>query len=126
MVIFIGGVSQGQKILSEGLVRLCGSCGSHGRYQVIMTYMYFSFFFIPLFKWNRRYYVKMDCCEAVYGNKSTASRQLFLRYEFLPRQAASSCVSACKSVFFVHASTMRSNCPDFLSKTEPPSSQSFA
>ena len=60
------GVSQGQKILSEGLVRLCGSCGSHGRYQVIMTYMYFSFFFIPLFKWNRRYYVKMDCCEAVY------------------------------------------------------------
>lgn len=31
-----------------------------------MTYMYFSFFFIPLFKWNRRYYVKMDCCEAVY------------------------------------------------------------
>ena len=59
-------------------------------------------------------------------NKSTASRQLFLRYEFLPRQAASSCVSACKSVFFVHASTMRSNCPDFLSKTEPPSSQSFA
>jgi hypothetical protein len=66
LVIFIGGVSQGQKILSEGLVRLCGSCGSHGRYQVIMTYMYFSFFFIPLFKWNRRYYVKMDCCEAVY------------------------------------------------------------
>lgn len=47
-------------------MRLCGSCGSHGRYQVIMTYMYFSFFFIPLFKWNRRYYVKMDCCEAVY------------------------------------------------------------
>ena len=27
LVIFIGGVSQGQKILSEGLVRLCGSCG---------------------------------------------------------------------------------------------------
>ena len=31
-----------------------------------MIYTYFSFFFIPLFKWNRRYYVKMDCCEAVY------------------------------------------------------------
>ena len=26
LVIFVGGVSQGQKILSEGLVRLCGSC----------------------------------------------------------------------------------------------------
>ena len=65
-MIFIGGISQGQKIVSEGLIRLCGSCGSRGRYQVLMIYTYFSFFFIPLFKWNRRYYVKMDCCEAVY------------------------------------------------------------
>ena len=31
-----------------------------------MTYMYFSFFFIPLFKWNKKFYVKMSCCEAVY------------------------------------------------------------
>ena len=30
------------------------------------TYMYFSFFFIPLFKWNKRFYVKMSCCDAVY------------------------------------------------------------
>ena len=65
-MIFIGGISQGQKIVSEGLIRLCGSCGSRGRYQVLMIYTYFRFFFIPLFKWNRRYYVKMDCCEAVY------------------------------------------------------------
>ena len=31
-----------------------------------MTYLYFSFFFIPLFKWNKKFYVKMSCCEAVY------------------------------------------------------------
>jgi len=41
-------------------------CGAYGRYQVMMTYMYFSFFFIPLFKWNKKFYVKMSCCEAVY------------------------------------------------------------
>lgn len=29
-----------------------------------MTYMFFSFFFIPLFKWNRHYYVRMNCCNA--------------------------------------------------------------
>ena len=28
-MIFIGGISQGQKIVSEGLIRLCGSCGSY-------------------------------------------------------------------------------------------------
>ena len=43
-MIFIGGISQGQKIVSEGLIRLCGSCGSRGRYQVLMIYTYFSFF----------------------------------------------------------------------------------
>ena len=31
-----------------------------------MTYMYFSFFFIPLFKWNKRFYVQMSCCSAIY------------------------------------------------------------
>ena len=36
------------------------------RYQVYMTYMYFSFFFIPIFKWNRRFFVEMSCCGAVY------------------------------------------------------------
>ena len=66
-MIFIGGVSQGKKLLNyHGSVVICGSCGAYGRYQVIMTYMYFSFFFIPLFKWNRKYYVKMSCCGTVY------------------------------------------------------------
>lgn len=66
-MIFIGGVSQGQKQLNyHGQVVICGACGAYGRYQVIMTYMYFSFFFIPLFKWGRRYYVQMSCCNAVY------------------------------------------------------------
>lgn len=66
-MIFIGGVSQGKKLLNyHGSVAICGSCGAYGRYQVIMTYMYFSFFFIPLFKWGRRYYVQMSCCNAIY------------------------------------------------------------
>ena len=31
-----------------------------------MTYTVLSLFFIPCFKWNRRYYVTMHCCGAVY------------------------------------------------------------
>jgi hypothetical protein len=65
-VIFIGGISQGQKILDYVKTVICDRCGAYGRYQVMMTYMYFSFFFIPLFKWNKKFYVKMSCCEAVY------------------------------------------------------------
>jgi hypothetical protein len=62
-MIFIGGISQGQKILDYVKTVICDR---YGRFQVVMTYMYFSFFFIPLFKWNRKYYVKMSCCGTVY------------------------------------------------------------
>lgn len=66
-MIFIGGISQGQKEISYGYPAvLCALCGKYGRYQVFMTYTYFSFFFIPVFKWNRKYYVRTSCCGAVY------------------------------------------------------------
>lgn len=42
-MIFIGGISSGMKELSE---------------DIYMTYMYFSFFFIPIFKWNKRYFLR--------------------------------------------------------------------
>ena len=58
-MIFIGGIGHGQKEIPYGQpAALCAICGGYGRYQVIMAYTYFSFFFIPLSKWNRRYYVK--------------------------------------------------------------------
>lgn len=65
-MIFIGGVSQGSKILQYARSLMCQYCGSLAQCQIVMTYYYFSFFFIPLFKWNKRFFVKMACCEAVY------------------------------------------------------------
>lgn len=65
-MLFIGGISQGRKLLNYARSILCGSCGSTSQCQVFMTYMYFSFFFIPLFKWNKRFYVQMSCCSAIY------------------------------------------------------------
>lgn len=67
-MIFIGGISSGTKEINYDFVKtvICSQCGSYGRYQIFMTYMYFSFFFIPLFKWNKRFYVKMSCCGTVY------------------------------------------------------------
>lgn len=65
-MFFICGVNQGQKELSHSQLVVCGSCGGYGRYQVFMTYMSLSLFFIPILKWGRKYYVKMSCCQAVY------------------------------------------------------------
>ena len=50
-MFFIGGITQGQKQLQFHQLVVCSQCGAYGRYQVFMTYMCFSFFFIPIFKW---------------------------------------------------------------------------
>lgn len=65
-MIFIGGISSAVKQLNYLKTVICSRCGGYGRYQVFMTYTYFSFFFIPVFKWNRQFYVKMSCCGSVY------------------------------------------------------------
>lgn len=65
-MFFIIGISQGKKALDYAKTVICSQCGGYGRYQVFMTYSYFSLFFIPLMKWNCRYYVQMSCCGTVY------------------------------------------------------------
>ena len=88
-MIFIGGISQRRIILDYVRTVICGCCGRYGRYEVIMTYTYFSFFFLPLFKWNRQFYVRLTCCGAVYsldkdgGQKILAGQDVEIRPEDL-------------------------------------------
>ena len=65
-MIFIGGISQGMKALAYTGLITCSFCKSTTSCELLMTYYYFSFFFIPLFKWNKHFLVKMNCCDAVY------------------------------------------------------------
>lgn len=64
-MFFIMGIDQKEKMLEFTQSMLCKSCGSYGRIEVFMTYMCFSLFFIPLFKWNKRYFVRTTCCSKV-------------------------------------------------------------
>ena len=75
-MFFIGGITQGQKQLQFNQLVVCGQCGAYGRYQVFMTYMCFSFFFIPIFKWGRRYYVQMSCCQSIYELDAEVGRRI--------------------------------------------------
>lgn len=75
-MFFICGMSQGKKLLDYTKTVICAMCGSYGRYQVFMTYSYFSIFFIPIIKWNRRYYVQMSCCNTVYELRNEKGRKL--------------------------------------------------
>lgn len=71
-MFFVIGISSGRKSLDFQQPIVCSVCGSYGRYEIFMEYMYFSLFFIPIFKWNKTYYVKSSCCGSVY----TISRDL--------------------------------------------------
>ena len=77
-MLFIGGISSGSRQIANEYIKtvICSRCGAYGRYQIFMTYMYFSFFFIPLFRWNKRFYVKMSCCGAVYELDPEVGRRL--------------------------------------------------
>ena len=43
---------------------ICPCCGRNSYIHVIMTYTTFTFFFIPIFKFDKKYYVVTDCCSA--------------------------------------------------------------
>lgn len=66
-MFFIGGMSSKQEKLNFSQNIICPHCGKFGRYEVIIEYMYLSLFFIPILKWNRRYYVESTCCGNIYS-----------------------------------------------------------
>ena len=67
-MFFIMGITDGQKELpyDSGGMNICKSCGAYSRYTVFMTYTCLSLFFIPTFKWGKKFYVKASCCGSVF------------------------------------------------------------
>lgn len=75
-MLFIMGINQGRKDFTYDRVVICDRCGAYGRYQVFMTYMYVSLFFIPVFKWKKEYYVQSTCCGTVYALDPEVGRKI--------------------------------------------------
>lgn len=61
-MFFIMGSGTGNKQLNFDQLIICKACGKYGHVKIIELYSYFSFFFIPIFKWNKRYIAHMSCC----------------------------------------------------------------
>jgi hypothetical protein len=66
IMFFIFGIANGEKKIEFVQTMVCSRCGQFGRLEAFMTYMYFSLFFIPILRWNKRYYIKSSCCNTVY------------------------------------------------------------
>lgn len=44
----------------------CKNCDKGLRGKLIKTFNFFHFFFIPLFKWNEKYYIICSSCNSIY------------------------------------------------------------
>ncbi len=65
-MFFIMGINDRQEELDYHQTMICDICGEYGRYAVFMTYTVLTLFFLPTFRWNRRYYVRTSCCGSIY------------------------------------------------------------
>ena len=66
-MFFMMGITDGQKRFDFTQTIICNCCGAYGRYEVFMTFTVLSLFFIPCFRWNKRYFVRTTCCNTIYA-----------------------------------------------------------
>ena len=65
-MFFIAGISSKRDRLDYNQTIICSNCGKYSRYEVFMEYTCLSLFFIPVFKWGKKYYAKTSCCSSLY------------------------------------------------------------
>ena len=77
-MFFIGifGVQNKARSLKEFDVAICADCERWSRAELVEEYTYFHFFFIPLYKWNKKYYVRLRCCQSLYEADAEYAKEL--------------------------------------------------
>ena len=78
-MFFIGVFGIEEDVKELGAIRniVCPACGRYASARLVLQYTFFHFFFIPLFKWNKIYLIRLDCCRALYAcDKDTADEVL--------------------------------------------------
>ncbi|HEY8363623.1 MAG TPA: zinc ribbon domain-containing protein [Tissierellaceae bacterium] len=75
-MFFIFGITTKEDKLDFTQTFVCPNCGAYGRLEVFVTYTVFTLFFLPIFKWNKRYYVKSTCCGSLYSIDSDLGRDI--------------------------------------------------
>lgn len=75
-MLFIFGISNGEKKLEFSQSLICSRCSQFGRLELTMTFLCLTLFFLPAFRWNKKYYVKSTCCGAVYSIDASLGKRI--------------------------------------------------
>lgn len=78
VMFFIGvfGIEDRQKEIMKINDIVCPGCGRYAAAALVFSYTFFHFFFIPLFKWNKTWFVRLHCCKAVYECGGEAAEEI--------------------------------------------------
>lgn len=60
------GINEKREDLEYVQQMTCEICGRYGYFNVFMACTVLYLFFIPVFRWNRHYYVETSCCRSIY------------------------------------------------------------
>lgn len=63
-MFLIFGIDGGEDRLDFVQNVICSVCGSYGRIEVYVVYSVFTLFFLPVFRFGKKYYARMSCCGA--------------------------------------------------------------
>lgn len=77
-MFFIGifGIESREKELKRFTGIVCPCCGRFAGAVLFTSYTYFHIFFIPTFRWNRKYFVKTGCCGSLWEAPRDYAEQL--------------------------------------------------
>ncbi len=72
----IMGINEEVKQLSFHKNTICKKCGRYGSLDGFMRCSVFSIFFIPIFRFSKKYYLKSNCCGAVFEVSEEKGRKM--------------------------------------------------
>lgn len=65
-MFFIFGIENKEKVIKTIRNIICKGCGQMSSYELLFTYNFLHLFFIPIFKWNKKYYLRARCCNSIF------------------------------------------------------------
>lgn len=75
-MFFVMGVADKETLLPLDEMVVCPRCGRYGHLQVVLVCRVLSLFFIPIFRWNRRYFARLSCCNTACPLPEALGRQI--------------------------------------------------
>jgi hypothetical protein len=77
-MFFIGifGVQDKEETIRTEQAVTCPLCGAYDRYEVLRVYNYFHIFFIPVWKWNKRYFLRTRCCRRICALREEVGQRI--------------------------------------------------